>query len=105
VGDDHAVRVGAGALCTSSRRVRRWCTPAGEAHHIIDPATQRPAGGEIEEAAVVAADAATADALATALVAQPVRGLAAVERLGAAALLRLPGRGWWMTPRMADYLT
>lgn len=104
VGDDSVVRIGTGALCTSSRRVRRWGSSGTEAHHIIDPATRQPAAGEIEEAAVIAEDATTADALTTALVADSKRGLAAVERLEAAAMVRWTGGTWWITARMTEYL-
>lgn len=52
VADDHTaplespgptVALTAGGLATSSTTVRRWRTDAGEAHHVIDPQTGRPA--------------------------------------------------------------
>ncbi|MFN8639390.1 MAG: FAD:protein FMN transferase [Dehalococcoidia bacterium] len=103
VADSHAVRVEGGAVCTSSRRKRRWQTASGWAHHIIDPSTDRPAAGDVHEAVVIAADAATADALATALIAAPARGLEAVARIGASAMV-CRDDGWSMTSSMERYL-
>lgn len=103
VADSHAVRLDHGAVCTSSRRKRRWTTAAGWAHHIIDPTTDEPAAGDIHEAVVIAADATTADALATTLIADPSRGLAAVTRVGASAMV-CRDDGWSMTPSMERYL-
>lgn len=37
------IAVTEGGLATSSTAVRRWATDAGEAHHVIDPRTGRPA--------------------------------------------------------------
>ena len=57
-----------GAVATSSRLRRRWRTTAGPAHHLVDPATGRPATGDIVAATVVADRAWRAEVLATALV-------------------------------------
>jgi FAD:protein FMN transferase len=52
IADDHeapldtpgpSIVIGTGGLATSSTTVRRWSTDRGEAHHIIDPRTARPA--------------------------------------------------------------
>lgn len=51
----------AGAIATSGRNRRRWCTDRGTAHHLIDPRTGEPARGAIETATAFAADATTAD--------------------------------------------
>jgi thiamine biosynthesis lipoprotein len=56
-----------GAVATSSRLRRRWCTAAGPAHHLLDPATGRPATGGTVAVSVVADRAWRAEALATAL--------------------------------------
>jgi thiamine biosynthesis lipoprotein len=56
-----------GAVATSSDRRRRWQTSAGDAHHLIDPATGRPASTGIVAATVVADRAWLAEAFATAL--------------------------------------
>lgn len=43
-----------GAVCTSSRTWRRWLTPTGPAHHLLDPADGRPVRGAIDSVTVVA---------------------------------------------------
>jgi FAD:protein FMN transferase len=57
-----------GAVATSSRLRRRWRTTVGPAHHLIDPATGRPATGDTLAATVVADRAWRAETLAKALV-------------------------------------
>lgn len=104
VAEAQTVHLRSGAVCTSSTRKRRWSTAAGEHHHIIDPATGAPAAHGLLEAVVVAPDATTADALATAVLVAPGDGLAAVEaRRGAAMVLDSAGT-WRMTTGMARYL-
>lgn len=103
-GESQTVHLARGAVCTSSTRGRSWTTSEGAAHHIIDPSSRRPASGGLTEAVVVAPEAATADALATAVLASPVRGLGAVERLGASAMVRDAAGAWRMTTGMTRYL-
>jgi FAD:protein FMN transferase len=67
-----------GGLTTSTRTVRRWQTPTGSAHHVIDPRTGRPADGPYRTASVWAPSAVRANTFSTALVAT---GEAAVGRL------------------------
>ena len=74
----YSVRLAQGAVATSSVLKRRWQTEGGEGHHIIAPETRLPAGTRFALASVVAPDAATADALATALLADPDRALPAL---------------------------
>jgi thiamine biosynthesis lipoprotein len=56
-----------GALATSGRDRRRWRRGGREFHHLIDPATGRPAAGDLVRATVVASDAVTAEVWAKAL--------------------------------------
>lgn len=56
-----------GAVATTSRLRRRWRTLAGEAHHLIDPATGRPADTDTVAVTVVADHAWRAEVLAKAL--------------------------------------
>lgn len=56
----------AGGVATSSTRRRRWPTPHGERHHLIDPATGAPTTSALASATVVAASAADAEVWATA---------------------------------------
>ncbi len=75
----------AGAIVTSTRLFRAWTTVSGErAHHIIEPASGRPAEAGVDAAVVAAAEAWWAEALAkAALVAGPVEGRQLLERHGA----------------------
>ncbi|TCC34714.1 MULTISPECIES: FAD:protein FMN transferase [Kribbella] len=67
-----------GGLTTSTRTVRRWQTPTGYGHHVIDPRTGRPAEGPYRTASVWAPTAVRANTFSTALIAT---GDAAVGRL------------------------
>jgi thiamine biosynthesis lipoprotein len=67
-----------GGLTTSTRTVRRWQTPTGYGHHLIDPRTGQPADGPWRTASVWAPTAVRANTFSTALVAT---GEAAVGRL------------------------
>ncbi|TCO47017.1 thiamine biosynthesis lipoprotein [Kribbella antiqua] len=67
-----------GGLTTSTRTVRRWQTPEGHAHHVIDPRTGSPADGPYRTASVWAPTAVRANTFSTALVAT---GEAALGRL------------------------
>jgi thiamine biosynthesis lipoprotein len=55
-----------GAIATSGRDRRRWTRGGEEAHHLIDPATGRPAVGDVVRVTVVATSAAEAEVLAKA---------------------------------------
>jgi thiamine biosynthesis lipoprotein len=67
-----------GAVATSSRLRRRWRTAVGEAHHLIDPSTGRPAQTEVVAVTVVAGEAWWAEALTKALF---LAGPAALEEI------------------------
>jgi thiamine biosynthesis lipoprotein len=62
--DGWAVSLRRGGVATSGTTARRWAT----GHHLIDPRTGTPADTDVAEASVVAADAATAEALSKAAV-------------------------------------
>ena len=104
VGDDLAVGLADGAVATSSTRSRRWQTPSGEAHHIIDVSAGVPACEVVTTAVVVASDAMTADALATSILADERRGMPAVAARGGQALIQRVSGAWEMTPGMSRYL-
>lgn len=77
-----------GAVATSSTLRRRWRIGGEARHHLIDPATGRPASSGAVNATVVAAHAWQAEVLAkAALVAGVHDGLAAVRAAGAEALV------------------
>jgi len=92
--DGGSVRLVSGGLATSGRTKRRWLRAGEEQHHLIDPATGRPAELGPLAATVVAGDAAEAEAHATALAVSPAaeaRGYVA-QRPWLAAVI-VPGSG------------
>jgi thiamine biosynthesis lipoprotein len=65
--DVATVALQAGAVATSARWRRQWRAPDGTiAHHLIDPATGRPADRGLAQVSVLAADAVTAETSAKA---------------------------------------
>jgi thiamine biosynthesis lipoprotein len=95
IADDHAtpltspgptVAITSGGLATSSTSVRRWRTEQGEAHHLLDPRSGRPAVTPWRTVTVAAASCVEANVAATAAL---VRGAEAVDGLAGA---RLPSR-------------
>jgi thiamine biosynthesis lipoprotein len=82
------LRLAEGGVATSGRDRRRFGL-AGELHHLIDPGTGVPARGGPLAVTVVAADAAAAEAHATALAVTPARAARAyvAERPGLGALV------------------
>jgi thiamine biosynthesis lipoprotein len=72
-----------GAVATSSRLLRRWKTVAGEAHHLIDPATGRPAATDVVAVTVVAGEAWWAEALTKSLFLAGPAGLREIDDLHA----------------------
>jgi thiamine biosynthesis lipoprotein len=92
IAEDHAapltdpgptVAIRSGGLATSSTSVRRWKTEQGEAHHILDPWSGRPAATPWRTVTVAAATCVDANVAATTAL---VRGTAAVDGLGTAHL-------------------
>ena len=79
-----------GAVATSSRLKRRWQSSAGESHHLIDPATGRPATTDVVAATVVAAQSAWAEIFAkVAVICGSQRGSRRLQDAGLAGLLTL----------------
>ncbi len=77
-----------GAACTSTRLHRRWSTDIGAAHHLIDPATGRPADTGLSSVSVVAAGAAQAEVLAkAAFMAGPELAPPLLHRYGVGAVI------------------
>jgi thiamine biosynthesis lipoprotein len=78
----------AGAVATSGVGTRIWTTGPGFAHHLLDPATGRPAWTGVIQATAVASTGVEAETLAkTALLLGPERGLRVLEALGGAFVL------------------
>jgi len=77
-----------GAVATSSRLRRRWETRHGPTHHLIDPASGRPADVSVWTATAIAATGWQAEALAkAAFLGGLPAGVTLLEQLGAAGLL------------------
>ena len=81
-----SITIRSGAVATSSTMVRRWMRLGVERHHIVDPATGRPADGPWRTATIVAVDCVAANAAATGAI---VKGPDAVAWLSG---LDLPAR-------------
>ncbi|GAA1163961.1 FAD:protein FMN transferase [Kribbella jejuensis] len=96
-----------GGLTTSTRTVRRWQTPTGYGHHVIDPRTGRPAEGPYRTASVWAPTAVRANTFSTALVATGEAALGRLKLAGhPARLVDADGEvtelsGWPTTSRAA----
>jgi FAD:protein FMN transferase len=83
------LRLLSGGVATSGTTIRRWTSPFGEpAHHLIDPRRHHPSGSGLLSATVIAADAATAEAFATAamMLAAP-DAVNLLDRIGLAGLV------------------
>ena len=84
------VTLGIGALATSSVTRRTWPVGDGEAHHLIDPRSGRPAESPVLSATVLAATAVEAEAGAKAALLWGADGLAwaaAQDWIGAALVV------------------
>lgn len=68
-----------GGVATSSNLRRRWHTTTGEAHHLVDPATGRPATTSVTGVTVVAAESWWAEALTKSLYLLGPAALASLE--------------------------
>ncbi len=89
-GEPAVVRLGQGALATSSVAINTWRAPDGRVvHHLIDPRTGEPGGFGLLSVTVCAADPAWAEVWSKALFLEGATGIADLAR----------GRGlaaWWV---------
>jgi FAD:protein FMN transferase len=98
------VRLIAGAVATSSRLKRRWNTPSGSAHHLIDSATGRSAVTTTVASTVIAGSGARAEALSKlAFVREPGRLLAWLPRVDAYGLVVASDHGRRQSPQWTDF--
>lgn len=81
------VTIRAGGMTTSAQDVRRWATPDGTAHHIIDPRTGQPADSPWRSVTVHAATAVEANAASTAALVLGADAPGWLEEQGLAARL------------------
>jgi thiamine biosynthesis lipoprotein len=77
-----------GAVATSSTLRRRWTTTTGEVHHLIDPATGRPAVGDIASVTVVAGEAWWAEVLTKSVLLSGPSSLASLDDAHAVVVMR-----------------
>jgi FAD:protein FMN transferase len=85
---DLSFRIGSGAIATSGLARRIWRTRNGFAHHLIDPATGKPAWTGVVQATAVAPTAVQAEALAkAALLSGADAGLELLKRGGGVLVL------------------
>jgi FAD:protein FMN transferase len=104
--DGETVRVHDGALATSSTTVRRWRRGDQQLHHLVDPATGRPAPVVWRTVSVAAATCVDANTAATAAIIRGERAPAWLDALGLPARLVRPGGsvlrvGGWPEPKHA----
>jgi thiamine biosynthesis lipoprotein len=82
----------AGGLATSSTTVRRWRTGDGPAHHLLDPATGRPADGPWRTVSVSAGSCLDANIASTAAIVRGAPAESWLESQGLPArLVRVDG--------------
>ncbi|TFC24604.1 FAD:protein FMN transferase [Cryobacterium sp. TMT1-3] len=82
------VRLGTGALATSSQRKRRFTTTAGEHHHLLDPRTHDSAATRVQTVSVIASTGARAETLTKPGFLRPTADyLAWLPTVGAAGLV------------------
>ena len=91
VTDDHrsdvsapgqTITLRAGGLATSSTTVRRWDTQSGVAHHLVDPATGRPASSLWQTVSVTAGSCLDANIASTASIIRGERAVPWLRSLG-----------------------
>ena len=82
-----AVRLGTGAVATSSIICRRWRRAGRAMHHIVDPRTGLPADGPWQTATVAAPTCADANAAATAAIVAGAQAEEWLARAGVSARL------------------
>jgi thiamine biosynthesis lipoprotein len=84
----HVLRISHGAVATSGLSRRVWSAPGGFAHHLLDPATGRPAWTGLVQATALADTALAAEVLAkAALLSGPDRARALLCERGGVLVL------------------
>ena len=93
-------------IATSGTSIHRWTHGVGEAHHLIDPRTRRPAATDVVQATVLARTARAAEVFAkTALIAGTGRAFGILDHPDVLGVLLLTERGELRaTPGMARWL-
>ena len=82
-----AVSISDGAVCTSTTTKRRWLSPAGQQHHLRNPATGAPAASGLATVSIICATATQGEVLAkVALLSGPEAGAELIAAAGATGL-------------------
>lgn len=103
VGEDLSVTLRKGAIATSSTLRRRWVSAQGESlHHVLSPRTRLPSDSCIDTVTVVAPNATAADALATALLADPEGQVPRLAGHPCEAAFRAESGAWYTTPGWSE---
>jgi thiamine biosynthesis lipoprotein len=97
------VALTAGAVATSTTRLRTWVGGGERRHHLIDTGTSRPYDGPTTAVTVLAREAAWAEVAAKAALLAPGDPVATLDALGVDGLVAT-GRGSTRTAGLADYL-
>jgi thiamine biosynthesis lipoprotein len=87
----HSFALGGGAVATSGIGRRIWRTDDGFAHHLLDPATGRPAWTGLIQATALAATALEAETLAKAALLSGPAGARQILRRHGGAIVRDDG--------------
>jgi FAD:protein FMN transferase len=93
-------------IATSGTSIHRWAHAGGDAHHLIDPRTRRPAATDVVQATVLADAARAAEVFAkTAVIAGTDRAFGLLDHPGVHGVLLLTERGEIRaTPGMVRWL-
>ena len=81
------IALASGAVTTTSRMRRQWDRGGARLHHVLDPRSGAPVDTPVAAVTVIAATAAEAEVLATAVFVDEARSLALLEGAGASALV------------------
>jgi thiamine biosynthesis lipoprotein len=105
VGIEHvpgtALVVSNGGMATSATTRRRWTRAGVTHHHVIDPATGRPAGFAADAVTVFAGTAAGAEVTATAALLAGPDALEVLRAAGASGIVATPDGRLLTTPDLA----
>jgi thiamine biosynthesis lipoprotein len=97
------VALEAGAVATSTTRVRTWVVAGERRHHLVDPASGGPYAGPRYAVTVVAREAAWAEVAAKAALLAPDDAVGTLARLGVDGIVA-GDHGTATTPGLAGYL-
>jgi thiamine biosynthesis lipoprotein len=99
------VALAAGAVATSTVRLRTWVVSGVARHHLVDPRTGTSYDGPVASVSVVARESAWAEVVTkAALLAVPSETVATIDRLGCDGIVSFADGTSGRTPGLAAYL-